>query len=403
MLGYSYMVTSLRNGNNVTAEDTGKDTTADNTETVQNDSGFWVVWGKLKRRSKRQLWRDRLARLELKDLQRVATLGVGGFGRVDLVTTAGKDDKKSFALKTIPKSVLKDPDHRRHSITEKKIHAILDSKFIIQLYRTFQDAEHLHMLLEICLGGELWTLLRDHNYFPDLTARFYIGCVVEALDYLHSLGIIYRDIKPENCLISHTGYLKLVDMGLAKKIKASSTTYSFCGTAEYVAPEVVLKTGHGQNTDLWALGILVYELVEGRPPFIGETPLQTYQQILRGMDCAQFPSYVSSAAENIVRSLCRKKPQERLGSGVGGFNLIRRHKWFRNFDWKDLRSQKLSAPIIPSISSSLDTSCFDSFTTSIPSTSSSGYSSEELDSLENRDKLVEGVNTDFEYLDGWDF
>ena len=102
---------------------------------------------------------------------------------------------------------------------EKEIHATLDSKFIIQLYRTFQDTEHLHMLMEICLGGELWTLLRDHNYFPDLTARFYIGCVVEALDYLHSLGIIYRDIKPENCLISHTGYLKLVDMGLAKKIK----------------------------------------------------------------------------------------------------------------------------------------------------------------------------------------
>ena len=107
-------------------------------------------------------------------------------------------------------------------IAEKDIHVSLDSKFIIQLYRTFQDACSLHMLMEICLGGELWTLLREHKYLPDLTARFYIGCVVEALDYLHRLGIIYRDIKPENCLISHTGYLKLVDMGLAKKMKVET-------------------------------------------------------------------------------------------------------------------------------------------------------------------------------------
>ena len=102
---------------------------------------------------------------------------------------------------------------------EKNIHITLDSKFIIQLYRTFQDQQHLHMLMELCLGGDLWTLLNQYKFFPDKTARFYIGCVVEGLDYLHSHGITYRDIKPENCLIDHTGYLKLADMGLAKKIK----------------------------------------------------------------------------------------------------------------------------------------------------------------------------------------
>ena len=108
-------------------------------------------------------------------------------------------------------------------ISEKDIHITLDSKFIIQLYRTFQDTAHIHMLMEICLGGDLWSLLRDHRYFPDNTARFYIGCVVEALDYLHHLGITYRDVKPENCLISDKGYLKLADMGLAKKIKVHLT------------------------------------------------------------------------------------------------------------------------------------------------------------------------------------
>ena len=143
---------------------------------------------------------------------------------------------KSFALKTITKTVLEDSEDRRHSITgenrdpkdnwtwtktclEKNIHITLDSKFIIQLYRTFQDQQHLHMLMELCLGGDLWTLLNQYKFFPDKTARFYIGCVVEGLDYLHSHGITYRDIKPENCLIHHTGYLKLADMGLSKKIK----------------------------------------------------------------------------------------------------------------------------------------------------------------------------------------
>ena len=101
----------------------------------------------------------------------------------------------------------------------------MDSKFIIQLYRTFQDQQHLHMLMELCLGGDLWTLLNQYKFFPDKTARFYIGCVVEGLDYLHSHGITYRDIKPENCLIDHTGYLKLADMGLAKKIKVKIDYY----------------------------------------------------------------------------------------------------------------------------------------------------------------------------------
>ena len=108
------------------------------------------------------------------------------------------------------------------SFSERDIHSTLDSKFIIQLYRTFQDTEDLHMMMEICQGGELWTLLRENSYLPDLSARVYIGCVVEALEYLHTRAIIYRDIKPENCLIHSNGYLKLADMGLAKRIKVNT-------------------------------------------------------------------------------------------------------------------------------------------------------------------------------------
>jgi len=291
--------------------------------------------------------------------------------------------------------VLRNAEHRRHTIAERDIHSTIDCKFIIQLYRTFQDAEDLHMLMEICQGGELWALLREKSYLPDLTARFYIGCLVEALDYLHTRAIIYRDIKPENCLISNNGYLKLADMGLAKRIKANTKTFSFCGTAEYVPPEIILKTGHGYQVDLWALGILIYELVEGRPPLQGANPLETYQIILQGMAGVQFPPHVSSAAENIVRSLCRRKPQDRLGSGQGGFNLIRRHRWFKDFQWKDLRSQMMPAPSITTISSHLDNSCFDMIPVNTTSTSSSGYSSEGMESGE--------TPGNFEFLEGWDF
>ncbi|MEE6485485.1 hypothetical protein FKM82_014302 [Ascaphus truei] len=229
------------------------------------------------------------------------------------------------------------------------------------------------MLMEACLGGELWTILRDSKATPgitqiaykgsfeDATTRFYTACVVEAFAYLHSKGIIYRDLKPENLILDHRGYAKLVDFGFAKKIGFGKKTWTFCGTPEYVAPEIILNKGHDISADYWSLGILMYELLTGSPPFSGPDPMKTYNIILRGIDMIEFPKKITKNAANLIKKLCRDNPSERLGNLKNGVKDIQKHKWFEGFNWEGLRKGTLTPPIIPSVSSPTDTSNFDSF------------------------------------------
>ena len=135
------------------------------------------------------------------------------------------------------------------------------SPFIVKLYQTFCDPAYLYMLMEPCLGGELWTVLRKNKRFNDSTARFYVGCVILALDYLHEKGVIYRDLKPENILLDSSGYIKLTDFGFAKQLAAGEKAWTFCGTPEYVAPEIITNKSHDYRVDIWSLGILVYEIL----------------------------------------------------------------------------------------------------------------------------------------------
>ncbi|ELW63911.1 cGMP-dependent protein kinase 2 [Tupaia chinensis] len=196
------------------------------------------------------------------NLEIIATLGVGGFGRVELVKV--KNENIAFAMKCIRKKHIVDTKQQEHVYSEKKILEELCSPFIVKLYRTFKDNKYVYMLLEACLGGELWSILRDRGSFDEPTSKFCVACVTEAFDYLHRLGIIYRDLKPENLILDAEGYLKLVDFGFAKKIGSGQKTWTFCGTPEYVAPEVILNKGHDFSVDFWSLGILVYELLTGK-------------------------------------------------------------------------------------------------------------------------------------------
>lgn len=218
------------------------------------------------------------------------------------------------------------------------------------------------MLLEVCLGGELWTTLRDRGHFDDYTARFYVACVLEGLEYLHRKNIVYRDLKPENCLLTNTGYLKLVDFGFAKKLASGRKTWTFCGTPEYVSPEIILNKGHDQAADYWALGIYICELMLGRPPFQAADPMKTYTLILKGVDALEIPNRrIGKTATALVKKLCKDNPGERLGSGSGGVGDIRKHRWFMGFDWEGLRSRTLKAPIMPKVSSPADVSNFDNY------------------------------------------
>jgi len=311
--------------------------------------------------ARKQKIHEEFKNLKLSDLRIIATLGVGGFGRVELVMIASDSKERSFALKQMKKSQIVETRQQQHIMSEKEIMEESDSHFIVKLFKTFKDRKYLYMLMESCLGGELWTILRDRGNFDDPTTRFYTSCVVEAFDYLHSRGIIYRDLKPENLLLDAAGYVKLVDFGFAKKLQVGRKTWTFCGTPEYVAPEVILNKGHDISADYWSLGVLMFELLTGTPPFTGTDPMKTYNIILKGIDAIEFPRNITARAKELIKKLCRDNSAERLGYQKGGIRDIQKHKWFDGFNWEGLRQRTLTPPILPSIRSQLDTSNFDEY------------------------------------------
>lgn len=310
--------------------------------------------------SERRRLNEEFRSLRLSDLRVITTLGVGGFGRVELVQIAG-DPSRSFALKQMKKSQIVETRQQQHIMSEKEIMGEANCDFIVKLYKTFKDKKYLYMLMESCLGGELWTILRDKGNFDDATTRFYTACVVEAFDYLHSRNIIYRDLKPENLLLSTSGYVKLVDFGFAKKLIGGRKTWTFCGTPEYVAPEVILNRGHDISADYWSLGVLMFELLTGTPPFTGSDPMKTYNIILKGIDAIEFPRNITRNATALIKKLCRDNPAERLGYQKGGISEIQKHKWFDGFNWEGLRNRTLIPPILPKIRSQTDSSNFDEY------------------------------------------
>jgi len=311
--------------------------------------------------ARKEIVQNEFKALKLTDLRIITTLGVGGFGRVELVMVSGDSKKRSFALKQMKKAQIVETRQQQHILSEKEIMEESDCKFIVKLYKTFKDRKFLYMLMDSCLGGELWTILRDKGNFDDNTARFYTSCVVEAFDYLHSRGIIYRDLKPENLLLDGVGYVKLVDFGFAKKLMVGRKTWTFCGTPEYVAPEVILNKGHDISADYWSLGVLMFELLTGTPPFTGTDPMKTYNIILKGIDAIDFPRTITPRARELIKKLCRDNSAERLGYQKGGIRDIQKHKWFDGFNWEGLRQGSLHPPIIPSIQNHLDTSNFDEY------------------------------------------
>lgn len=201
--------------------------------------------------------------IEFNEFEIVATLGIGGFGRVELVKHEKDEQIKTYALKCLKKKHIVDTHQEEHVFSERTIMLSCNSPFICRLYRTYRDNKYVYMLLEACMGGEIWTILRDRGYFDDITAQFIIGCVLQAFEYIHNLGIAYRDLKPENLMLDANGYVKLVDFGFSKYIGYSSKTWTFCGTPEYVAPEIILNKGHDRAVDYWALGVLMHELLTG--------------------------------------------------------------------------------------------------------------------------------------------
>ncbi|XP_020563056.1 cGMP-dependent protein kinase 1 [Oryzias latipes] len=304
---------------------------------------------------------DFISGLSLGHFRIISTLGRGGCSRVDLVQLE-KYPNRSFALKVLQRSRILQTGQQNRVRSERRILMEAHNPFIVRLYRTFRDSRRLYMLLEACLGGDLWSLLQDRGPFDDGATRFYAGCVTEALVYLHHKGIIYRNLKPETILLDLRGYAKLVDFGFAKYVGVGKKTWTFCGTPEYVAPEILLNKGHDGSVDCWALGVLLFELLCGSPPFLASDPLDIYNIILRGIDMIQFPRKITKSAANLIKGLCRDRPSERLGNQKNGLRDVQKHKWFDGFDWDGLQQGSIRPPFAPPADGPLVHSDFDSFT-----------------------------------------
>ncbi|KAM7303750.1 putative cAMP-dependent protein kinase catalytic subunit [Ixodes scapularis] len=286
-----------------------------------------------------------------------------------------QDRSRTFALKCLTKKHIVETQQQEHVLSEKALMMSCRHPFICRMFKTFRDEKYVYMLMEACLGGEVWSLLRDRGSFDEGTSRFYTGCVLEALQYLHDKGIVYRDLKPENMVLDSVGYAKLVDFGFSKRVPAGQKTWTFCGTPEYVAPEVVLNKGHDRAVDFWAVGVLMFELLAGTPPFAADDPMKTYNVILKGIDMLDFPRNMSRNAVSLIKRLCRENPSERLGYQKGGIMDIKKHKWFQSFDWDGLQARTLQPPFEPQIRGPADSSNFDVYPRNfeIPQDETSGW------------------------------
>lgn len=299
-------------------------------------------------------WTLRL--FKLNDFTFGKTVGTGTFGRVRLVNL--RDHDKYFAMKIMRKTEIVRLHQVDHIFSEKFLLSRLNCPFIIRLYGTFQDQQNLFMLLEYAIGGELFTYLRRAGRFPLGTTKFYAAEIVLALEYMHNLNIVYRDLKPENLLLDSRGHIKIADFGFAKIIP-DNKTWTLCGTPEYLAPEIILGRGHGRPVDWWALGILIYEMMAGFPPFYDETPFLIYEKILAGN--LEFPPHFDGPLCDLLTGLLQPDPQKRLGCGAAGAESVKQHPWFAAVNWDALAHKLIQAPFVPPVRHSGDTSNFEEY------------------------------------------
>jgi len=289
------------------------------------------------------------------DLELRRILGVGTFGRVKLVRHIPTNT--AYALKCMRKQQVVATKQQAHVLNEKRILASMDHPFILRLIATYQDEGEIYMLLEIGSGGELFSLLAEKAPLPDAHARFYAASVVSIFSYMHGLKVVYRDLKSENLLLDSKGYLKMVDFGFAKVV--TDRTWTLCGTPEYLAPEIVLNKGHAFGADWWCVGILTYECLTGKTPFVSQDPMEGYRMIIK---CSvPWESSFSSNAKDFMDKLLVVDPARRLGTLKSGSAGVRQHPWLADVNWKALEGKKTTPPHLPKVTSQFDSSNFDNY------------------------------------------
>ncbi|XP_036272553.1 ribosomal protein S6 kinase beta-2 isoform X4 [Pipistrellus kuhlii] len=273
-------------------------------------------------------------------------LGKGGYGKVFQVRKVqGTNSGRIYAMKVLRKAkIVRNAKDTAHTRAERNILESVKHPFIVELAYAFQTGGKLYLILECLSGGELFTHLEREGIFLEDTACFYLAEITLALGHLHSQGIIYRDLKPENIMLNSQGHIKLTDFGLCKEsIHEGAVTHTFCGTIEYMAPEILVRSGHNRAVDWWSLGTLMYDMLTGSPPFTAENRKKTMDKILKGK--LVLPPYLTPDARDLVK---------------------KRHPFFRHINWDDLLARRVDPPFRPCLSEE-DVSQFDThFTRQTP-------------------------------------
>ncbi|GMG34630.1 unnamed protein product [Aspergillus oryzae var. brunneus] len=288
--------------------------------------------------------------LKLEDFELLKVVGKGSFGKVMQVMK--KDTGRIYALKTIRKAHIISRSEVTHTLAERSVLAQINNPFIVPLKFSFQSPEKLYFVLAFVNGGELFHHLQREQRFDINRARFYTAELLCALECLHGFKVIYRDLKPENILLDYTGHIALCD-------------FAFCGTPEYLAPELLLGNGYTKSVDWWTLGVLLYEMLTGLPPFYDENTNDMYRKILQ--EPLTFPStdIVPAAARDLLTRLLDRDPQRRLGAN--GAAEIKSHHFFANIDWRKLLQRKYEPSFRPNVVDARDTANFDrEFTSEAP-------------------------------------
>ncbi|GMH33287.1 hypothetical protein BSKO_01121 [Bryopsis sp. KO-2023] len=296
--------------------------------------------------------------IRFEDLEQHRIVGTGQFGLVRLVRHIHTGSV--YALKVMHKGPITESKQVEHVVNERQILEEANHPFCVRIVSAFQDEASLYLLQEWVPGGELFHHLDLEGSFDEATAMFYAATVLLSLEFLHSKGIVYRDLKPENLLLDVQGYIKVADFGFAKKI-GKERTYTICGTPDYQAPEVIMRRGTTKAADYWALGVLIFEMLVGDPPFksVSGDPWDTFRRTLSGR--FYVPNFISAEAADLIYKLLQVNPERRLGSGRNGADDIKHHRWFSRMDWTALREKRLPAPKRPRVKNPLDTSNFDVF------------------------------------------
>lgn len=304
-------------------------------------------------------------KVSIKNFKIHKLLGTGAYGKVFSVEKLdGIDKGQMYAMKVLEKQkVTQKKKTTEHTRTEREVlERVIDCPFLVTMYYSFQTAEKLYLIMEFVQGGELFSHLYKSEHFTEDQTRFYIAEIIVALEQLHNQNIIYRDIKLENILLDKEGHIIVTDFGLSKVLRNGNRTYSYCGTIEYMAPEIVNpKNGHDQKVDWWSVGVLTIELLSGQSPFSrdNEESNNNQQIISERIQNSEpiIPETINADAKDLILKLLEKNPQKRLGSTYDAKEL-KEHRFFRNIDWNILKEKKYRAPMIPHVRDKFDVSQF---------------------------------------------